>query len=105
MTPTFTLCNYKQVVSDGNLLRCENLDNERYSLSAFDKISFECGTLQSDDMKAQQKNKWICDQVLKDEAPILVYSVTAFMIFWMIVFAASVCLYIYHRNTMKSHAS
>jgi len=56
-TPTYTMCDYKQVVSGQ---KCENLPKNRFSMSAFGSNSFECGTLTTSDIDSQQKLQWIC---------------------------------------------
>ena len=47
-TPTFTMCDYTQVVVSGH--RCEDLPKNHFSISAFDSNSFECGKITTSDI-------------------------------------------------------
>ena len=41
-TPAYTMCGYKETISLSNKLKCEELPEDKYSISGFVRQIFDC---------------------------------------------------------------
>ena len=61
-TPAFTMCGYKETISDTNKLKCEALPENQYSISGIAQEFFDC-SMNVEGIQEKTKVKWVCDQV------------------------------------------